>query len=381
MKRNFSKQTFSKEPSIVRALAGFLAMALLVTGAVPVAAERIKDISTISGLRDNQLVGYGLVIGLNGTGDKNKKGSTTQALVNMLRRMGINLRQNDLKPKNVAAVVVTADMPTIAKAGTRLDVIVSSISDAKSLQGGTLLLTPLKGPDEQIYALAQGAVSVGGFVAHGGGTSVSKNHPTVGRVPEGAVIEREVPMTLAESSGIDLILHTPDFSTVHSVMKEIDSFLGGAYTKAGGPGAVHLSVPETYRGRIVELLAEIEDIDVQTDVPSKIVINEKTGTVVLGERVEVSPVAIAHGSLTVQIKTEEEVSQPSPFSSTGTTTVTENAEVSVEEKRSRLSPVSGANLGEVVRALNSLGVTPRDLIAILQALKVSGALKAELEIL
>jgi len=344
-------------------------------------AERLKDISTIAGLRTNQLVGYGLVVGLNGTGDKNKNGSTTQALVNMLKHMGITVAKKDLKPKNVAAVMVTAEMPTFTKAGTRLDVIVSSISDAKSLQGGTLLLTPLNGPDGEVYAVAQGAVSVGGFSAGGGGAKVGRNHPTVGRVPEGAVVEREVPVSFADADAVDVILHTQDFSTVRSAMQGIDAVLGGPFSSADGPGAIRVRVPESYRGRVIDLLALIESVEVSTDVPSKVVINEKTGTVVLGERVVVSPVALSHGNLTIQVKSTPLVSQPAPFSDSGRTVVTRETDVSVQEEEARLVPVSGVNLGEVVRALNALGVTPRDLIAILQALKAAGALKAELEIL
>ena len=338
-------------------------------------AERLKDISSISGIRDNQLVGYGLVMGLNGTGDK--AGSMPQALGNMLRRMGLNVNDGDLKPKNVAAVVVTANMPTFARAGSRLDVIVSSISDAKSLQGGTLLLTPLAGPDGETYAVAQGAISIGGFAAGG----VSKGHPTVGRVPDGAVIEREVPLSFADAAAVDIVLNTPDFTTVRSAIESINRLLGDVCAEADGPRSVHVKVPESYNGRVIELLALLESVDVKTDIPARVVINEKTGTIVLGERVTVSPVGLSHGNLTVEIKTSLSVSQPSPFSPKGETVVTPDTKVEVKEANASLVEIGGANLGEVVRALNSLGVTPRDLIAILQALKAAGALKAELEVL
>ncbi len=342
-------------------------------------AERLKDISTISGVRDNQLVGYGLVVGLDRTGDKS--GSVRQALSNMYQRAGINISAAALKPKNVAAVMVTADMPTFSKLGSRLDVIVSSLSDAKSLQGGTLLMTPLKGPDGNVYAVAQGAVSIGGFAGGSGGETVTKNHPTVGRVPSGALIEKEVPISFADMSNIDIVLYTQDFKTVQSVINKIDEALQGAYATAEGPRSVNVQVPADYQGRVVDLLALLETVEVETDVPAKVVINEKTGTVVLGDRVTVSPVALSHGNLIVQIKTTFEVSQPTALSNTGQTAIIPDTETTVVETDTRLIPVSGANLSEVVRALNSLGVTPRDLIAILQALKAAGALKAELEIL
>lgn len=342
-------------------------------------AERLKDISTISGVRDNQLVGYGLVVGLDRTGDKS--GSVRQALSNMYQRAGINIDPGRLKPKNVAAVMVTADMPTFSKLGSRLDVIVSSLSDAKSLQGGTLLMTPLKGPDGNVYAVAQGAVSIGGFAGGSGGGTVTKNHPTVGRVPSGALIEKEVPLSFADMSSIDIVLYTQDFTTVQSVINKIDEALQGTYATAEGPSSVTVQVPADYQGRVVDLLALLETVEVETDIPAKVVINEKTGTVVLGDRVTVSPVALSHGNLIVQVKTTFEVSQPTALSNTGQTVIIPDTETTVVETDTRLVPVSGANLSEVVRALNSLGVTPRDLIAILQALKAVGALKAELEIL
>ena len=373
------------EVSDRRGLALFARMAQLLLLAVCLAApsgayaERLKDISVVSGIRDNQLVGYGLVIGLNGTGDKS--GSMSQALANMFERLGIHVNAADVRPKNVAAVMVTAEMPTFIKTGSRLDVTVSSIAEAKSLQGGTLLLAPLRGPDGVIYAVAQGPVSIGGFSAGGRDAGVSKNHPTVGRVPGGALVEREVPISFDNMSTVEIVLSTQDFTTVQGVVERLNETLGGAYTRADGPGSVQVTIPEAYQGRVIEFLALLETVEVSTDLPAKVVINEKTGTVVLGERVMVSPVALSHGSLTVEIKTGYDVSQPAPFSPTGETVVTPDTRVAVAEGKASLIPVSGTDLGKVVQALNSLGVTPRDLIAILQALKASGALKAELEIL
>ncbi len=342
-------------------------------------AARLKDVATISGVRDNQLVGYGLVVGLNGSGDKS--GSMVQALSNMLLRMGLNVPASQLKPKNVAAVIVTAKMPTFAKPGTRLDILVSSMGDAKSLQGGTLLRTPLLGPDGEVYALGQGALSIGGFSAGGGGTGTTKNHPTAGRVPGGAVVEREVPFTFADRSAVEVNFHSYDFTTVARGLRQINTALGGAYARAEGPSSVVVNLPDEYAGRIVEFLAVLENMEIVTDLPAKVVINEKTGTVVMNGRVAISPVAISHGNLTVEVSTKFQVSQPAPLSEAGQTVVTPDRDVTAYEDKASLVPVEGAELGTVIKALNALGVTPRDLIAILQALKASGALAADLEIM
>ncbi|NOX21364.1 MAG: flagellar basal body P-ring protein FlgI [Nitrospirae bacterium] len=343
-----------------------------------VRAERLKDIAFVEGVRENQLVGFGLVVGLNGTGDKGN--ATLQGIANMLSRMGLRVNPKDIKAKNVAAVMVTATLPPFPKPGLKIDAIVSAIGDAKNLQGGTLLLTPLKGPDGKVYAVAQGPVSIGGFQAGGGGTGVQKNHPTVGRVPEGVIIEREVFFDINHMKEIKLILKTPDFTVATNTMRAINTTLRGKYARTEDPSTVILNVPEAYNGRVVELMRFIENIDVRTDTPARVVINERTGTVVIGNNVKISPVAIAHGGLTIEITTTYGVSQPEAFSG-GQTVIVPQTEVSAKEQKAHLIQVSGTTLGEVVRALNSMGVTPRDLIAILQALKASGALKAELEIL
>ncbi len=361
------------------AAAVVLLVLLLVLPVQAVDAERIKDIASIEGVRENQLVGYGLVVGLNGTGDKGR--ATMQSIANMLARMGLTvINPRDIKAKNTATVMVTATLPPFPRSGNRVDALVSAIADAKDIQGGTLLMTPLKGPDGKVYALAQGPVSIGGFAAGSGGSGVQKNHPTVGRVPNGVIIEREIPLSLNSLSEVRILLHNPDFTVASNVTREINRALKNGYAEAIDPSTVTLKVPETYRGRVVELMRFVENIDVAVDTPAKIVINERTGTVVIGENVRISPVAIAHGGLTIEITTEYQVSQPPSFSPGGTVVVP-STDVRTREEKAHLIQVAGASLGEVVRALNAMGVTPRDLIAILQALKASGALRAELEII
>jgi flagellar P-ring protein precursor FlgI len=345
-----------------------------------VSAERIKDIASFEGVRDNQLMGYGIMAGLDGTGDKGQ--AAVQGIVNMLNRMGITIDAGDLKSKNIAAVVVTATLPAFAKPGTKLDALVSTIGDAKSIQGGTLLLTPLKGPDGKVYALAQGPVSIGGFAAEGEGTKSQKNHPSAGKIPEGVTIEREPQFVLGNKNHIRLFLHKADFATAHMVAEQINGTLLGAYAVPADSSSIRLSIPDEYKDNLVGLITKIELLDVKVDMTARIVINERTGTIVIGDNVAVSPVAIAHGSLAIEIKETPEVSQPLPLAPEKAETVTvPRTEISVKEQKGSLVQVSGVTLGEVVRALNALGVTPRDLISILQALKAAGALRAELEII
>ncbi|MCX8031327.1 MAG: flagellar basal body P-ring protein FlgI [Thermodesulfovibrionales bacterium] len=342
-------------------------------------ADRIKDIASFEGVRENQLIGYGLVVGLEGTGDKGI--STMQSIANMLQRMGLAVRPNDIKAKNTAAVIVTATLPPFPKPGLRIDALVSTIGDAKSLQGGTLLLTPLKGIDGNVYALAQGPVSIGGFIG-GGGTKVQKNHPAAGRVPEGAIVEKDPPFVLGGNGYLRLFLHKPDFTTANAITKKINEVLQFEYANTIDPSSVRIKIPQQYLNSISDFVSQIEGIDVSVDIPAKVVVNEKTGTVVIGENVKIAPVAIAHGNLTIEVKTEYQVSQPPPLAPPNAETVVlPKQEVKVKEEKASLVPVSGANLGEVVKALNALGVTPRDLISILQVLRKSGALKAEVEIM
>ena len=347
----------------------------------PVHAVRIKDIATVGGVRDNQLIGYGLVVGLNGTGDKKGTAFTIRSVTSMLTKMGIAIDPSAVSVKNVAAVIVTAKLPPFAKKGSHIDVIVSSIGDATSLQGGTLLLAPLKGADQTVYAVAQGPISLGGYIGGSGGDSVQKNHATVGRIAGGAIVEREVELEINDKKDITISLRQQDFSTSVRLADAINQSLKQKMANPEDPGTVTLTVPAEYQERVVELIASIENLDIQVDAPAKIVLNERTGTVVMGENVRISTVAISHGNLTIQVKTQIEVSQPGAFSK-GETVIVPQRDVSVEEQQARLMVLqSGVTVDEVVRALNSVGITPRDLIAILQAIKAAGALQADLEII
>ena len=364
-------------------------------------SARIKDIVSIKGIRPNQLFGYGLVIGLNGSGDKGGTSFTIQGLANMLEHVGIRVNPEDLKVSNVAAVMVNATLPPFARIGKKIDVTLSSIGDASSLQGGTLLLTPLKGVDGKVYALAQGAVAIGGFSAGGAaGGGVTKNHPTVGRITGGATVEKEIPLPLNGRQELTMILKNPDFSTASEIAGAINSRFEKNYASPLDSGTLNFKIPEPYQGRVVELLAMVGKLEVVPGSVAKVIVNERTGTVVIGENVRISKVAVAHGNLSIQIKETEEVSQPAPFSAArnssppletgngvvvapgGSTVVSPSSEVSVAEEKNRLLLVpDGKTIGQLVRALNAIGVTPRDLITILQAMKAAGALQGELEII
>lgn len=347
-----------------------------------VEATRIKDLADIQGVRSNQLVGYGLVVGLQGTGDDKKLLFTIRSLVNMLERMGVTVNPRDAEVENVAAVMVTADLLPFVKAGNRMDVLVSSIGDAETLQGGTLLLTPLLGSDGEVYAVAQGPVSIGGGVSAGGSAAkVQKNFPTVGRVVGGALIEKEIPLDFNGKTSISVTLHNPDFTTASRVAEVINGALNDQFARTPDAGTVEVAVPEDFSGKVVSLVTMLEGLDVIPDTESKVMVNERTGTVVMGESVRISTVAVSHGNLSIEIKESPSVSQPLPFS-TGDTVVVPETEITMQEERSPLFLVeAGVNIGEVVRALNALGVSPRDLIAILQAIKSAGALQAKLEIM
>jgi flagellar P-ring protein precursor FlgI len=371
---NFFKRTFIQTTVIVLAMIVFCAQGN---------AVRIKDIANIKGVRQNQLVGYGLVVGLNGTGDDDDLKYTIQSLAAMLQKMGVTVRAEDIESENVAAVMVTAELPPFARVGNQIDVLVSSIGDAKNLQGGTLLFTPLKGADGQVYAIAQGPVSTGGFEAGGSaGGGVQKNFPTVGRVPGGASIENEIAINFNQKKMLTFVLHQPDFTTASRMARAINAALNDRIARTQDAATVEVNVPPKYQGNVVELATLIENLGVTPDAISKVVINERTGTVIMGENVRISTVAIAHGNLSIQIKETANVSQPLPFSRGGQTVVVPDSDVLVEEGNKPLFLVeSGVSIGEVVGALNALGVSPRDLIAIFQALKAAGALQAELEII
>jgi len=367
-----------------RRLVGLLAALFLLFGPLlrPAAAIRLKDIASFTGVRPNQLIGNGLVVGLNGTGDGTNVDFSTQELANMLSQLGLNASRDKMKVKNVATVAVTALLPPFARVGSKIDVLVSSLGDAKSLQGGTLLLTPLKGVDGQVYALAQGPVSVGGFVAGGeAGGGVTKNHPTAGRIASGATVEREIPLNFLEKDNFTITLHKADFTTSQRVVAAINRALHGNYALSQDGGTINIKMPPLYKDRVVPLLASLENLEIVPDSVAKVVLDERNGTVVMGANVRLSTVAIAHGNLMVRIKERPRISQPLPFSQ-GQTVVVPDSTVTTQEGENRLMVLpEGVSIGQVVQALNAIGVTPRDLIAILQAIKAAGALQADLEII
>jgi flagellar P-ring protein precursor FlgI len=347
-------------------------------------AVRIKDIADIKGVRQNQLVGYGLVVGLEGTGDSDDSLFTIQSLASLLEKMGVTVQPSDIEDvENVAAVMVTADLQPFASMGSRIDVLVSSIGDAENLQGGTLLFTPLKAANGRVYAVAQGPVSTGGFAVSGNsGDQVQKNFPTVGRVVGGALVEKEIHSNFNQKKSLTLALHQPDFTTATRVAQAINRAFYSQLAQTQDAGSIRVMIPENYQGKTVQFVTMMESLGVTPDMVSKVVVNERTGTVVMGENVRISTIAIAHGNLSIQIDESQDVSQPLPFSRGGQTVVTPESDIVVQEGKNPLFLVeSGISIGEVVKALNALGVTPRDLIAIFQALKVAGALQAELEII
>ncbi|MCX8052617.1 MAG: flagellar basal body P-ring protein FlgI [Armatimonadetes bacterium] len=350
-------------------------------GAAVAQTVRIKDIARIEGVRSNQLVGYGLVVGLDGSGDSQQTRFTTQSVANMLETYGLSVDPEKMKVKNVAAVVVTATLPPFAREGTTIDVVVSSLGDARSLQGGTLLQTPLRAANGVVYAVAQGSVSIGGFSAAGGGSSTTKNHPTVGRIPGGAIVEKATNTSLTVGDAVNITLNQSDFATAARTATAINSKIQGANAVAVDANVVTVKVPDDYRDNLVRLIADIETIEIGTDTVAKVIVNERTGTVIIGGQARITPVAVAHGALTVEIKAETLVSQPeAPL--TGKTVVAVDTTVKASEQTGHLMEIKGGStVSELVRALNALKVTPRDLIAILQAIKEAGALQAQLEII
>jgi flagellar P-ring protein FlgI len=353
--------------------------------ATPVAwaGPRIKDVTDFEGVRENQLVGYGLVVGLAGTGDSLRNSiMTRQSLAAMLERLGVNTSDGNLNTRNVAAVMVTANLPPFAAQGSRIDVTVSALGDARSLAGGQLLVTPLMGADQQVYAVAQGPIAIGGFAASGqSGSSVTRGVPTAGRIASGGMVEREINFDIAAAQELRLALRNPDFTTAQRIAAAINTTLGVNAARASNPGTVILSRPSDYAGDMVSLVGRIENLEVDVDSPARIVIDESSGIVVMGENVKVSTVAIAQGNLTISIQEDPFVSQPAPFSR-GETTVVPSSNVDVEEEEGGLVVVpGGVPLRQLVNGLNALGVTPRDMISILQALKAAGAIQAEIEVM
>lgn len=347
------------------------------------ASSRIKDIADFEGVRENQLVGYGLVVGLNGTGDNIKSiNFAKESLISMLDQLGINARDGQLKSKNIAAVMVTASLPPFARQGSRIDVMVSAMGDAKSLQGGTLIATPLSGANGEVYAVAQGQIATGSVSAQGNNASVTRGVPTSGRIANGAIIENEIDFALDSLKNIRIALRNPDFTTARRISDAINAMLGQPASKALDPATVDLQIPQEYEDKVVDLMTKVEQLQVQPDQLAKVVIDESSGIIVIGKDVKINRLAIAQGNLTIKISEIPMVSQPLPFSNG--TTVTQNVTaIDVnEEVNSRLSVLdTGVNLQELVDGLNALGVTPRDLISILQAVKASGSLQADIEVI
>ncbi|MBV8939563.1 MAG: flagellar basal body P-ring protein FlgI [Alphaproteobacteria bacterium] len=367
-----------------------IAKALLTGGLVALAympaasAARIKDIVHVEGVRENILMGYGLVVGLNGTGDKlNNSGFTEQSLIAFLERQGVNTRGTQLKTKNVAAVTVTTMLPAFSRSGGHIDVTVSAMGDASNLQGGMLIATPLYGADGEVYAVAQGPLTLSGFKAEGQATTITKGVPTQGVIPNGAIIEREIDFHLNDLHELKLSLRNPDIATARAVALAIDAQIGPNVASVLDPTTIQMTVPPVYKGNVVQLLAEVEQLTVEPDQPARIVIDEASGTIVMGENVRISTVAVAQGNLTVRVEETPQVSQPAPETAEGAqTVVTPATAVTVSEEPGRRMAVleHGATLKDLVRGLNALGIGPRDLITILKTIKAAGALQAEIEV-
>lgn len=341
---------------------------------------RLKDLISVEGVRDNQLVGYGLVVGLNGTGDKRQTVFSTQSLSNLLERMGVSVNANAFQVRNTAAVLLTATLPPYAQTGTRIDVTAAAIGDAANLQGGLLIMTPLQGPDGQVFAVAQGPVVTGGFVAGRGGNVQTVNHPTVGRILSGALIEKTPPSVAVDDAKIHLQLKKSDFTTAARIAEAVNKKFAAA-AKADTAGRVTVAIPVTFKDRSVEFMAQLETIMLETDHTSKIVINERTGTIVMGRNVQLLPVSILHGGLTVEIETQLQVSQPGTLSGGQTAVTPEVKTTAKEEKVKAITLKQGATVEELVKALQAIGSTARDIIAILQNLRAAGSLEADVEVI
>ena len=375
---------------MIKALSGLfavtsLALALLTAAANPGnAASRIKDVTNFEGIRDNLLVGYGLVVGLNNTGDTLSDGHfTKQSLLAMLERLGVKPTEAGLSSKNVAAVMITASLPAFARQGSRFDVTVSALGDSASLLGGTLLVSPLLGADGEVYGVAQGQVAVGGFSAGGDAETVTKGVPTSARIANGAIVERELNFDLSSLKTIRISLRNPDLTTARRIAQAMNAFLGTDAAQPSDPGTVQLRVPRGYENNVVGLLTDLEQLRVEPDQLARIIIDEQSGTIVMGENVRISTVAIAQGSLTIRITETAQVSQPGPFAEVGDTTTVARTDIQADEGAdNKLSVVSsGVTLQDLINGLNSLGIGPRDLITILQAVKAAGALQAEIQVM
>lgn len=366
---------------IMRNLLFTALVASLFAPAAEAAPTRVKELADVVGVRDNAIVGYGLVVGLSGTGDTERVFFTQQSVSSMLGRLGVRIDPREVRVRNVAAVMVTAKLPAFKRPGSTLDVEVSSMGNARSLTGGVLLMTPLKGPDGQVYAVAQGALQVGGFDARAAGSSIRKNKTGAGRIPGGATVERAVTPDLTKGP-VTLALKSPDITTAVRIAKVVNEQVGEGSAKALDPAAVEVTLPEGYEGGTLGLLAALEALEVEPDEKAKIIISERTGTVVAGANVRIRPVAVAHGGLNIAIEQVPVISQPGPFSRAGSTAIANQAALGAqEESRGAVALPATTTVEELVAALNSLGVTPRDLVSILQAMKAAGALDAELQVL
>ena len=363
----------------------FIAVVLsMISVSVVEASSRIKDIASFEGVRENMLVGYGLVVGLNGTGDSIEDGHfTKQSLMAMLERLGVKPTQAGLDSKNVAAVMVTATLPAFARQGNKIDVTVSALGDSKSLLGGTLLVTPLLGADGEVYAVSQGQVATDGFTAGGGAETVTKGVPTSARIANGGIVERQIEFKLADLKKIHISLRNPDFTTARRMAQAVNAFLGTDVAKPINPGTLEVSIPSDYRNNVVDLITDIEQLRIEPDQLARIVIDEQSGTIVMGKNVQISTVAIAQGNLTIRVTETPEVSQPGPFAEVGETETVPRTEVNVDEGKDKKMVVvnRGVTLQDMVNGLNSLGIGPRDLITILQAVKAAGALQAEISVM
>ncbi len=346
------------------------------------AASRIKDIASFEGVRENQLTGVGLVVGLNGTGDRSQTVFSIQTLANMLERSGITINANQVRVKNIAAVMVTATLPPFIRQGSRIDVTVSSIGDAQSLQGGVLIQTPLQAANNMVYAVAQGQVAIGGFSGGGGGNRVQQNHPTGGRIPNGALVEREVAVDFTGKTHLNLVLHQSDFTSASHAVRAVNASAGSDIAHAVDGRTIEITIPASYTNKIIEFMSLVESSAMEVDATARVILNEKTGTIVLGKDVRISEVSIIHGSLSLQVGTVFKVSQPEAFTKVEQATVVPDTTLSVQEDKGKTVTLkNGASIEEVVKALNAIGAGPRDIIAILQAIKAQGALQADLEII
>jgi flagellar P-ring protein precursor FlgI len=384
LRRRFAMTAAETAAKALFHIATAMLATLLLAASNANATSRIKDIVAFEGVRENQLVGYGIVVGLNKTGDTLKTGGfTKQTLLSMLDRLGVKPTEAGLDSKNVAAVMVTASLPPFARQGSTIDVTVSALGDAQSLAGGTLLVTPLLGADGEVYAVGQGQIAIGGFTAAGAAQSVTKGIPTTGRIASGGIIEREVRFDMEQMDSVKLNLRNPDFTTARRISDAINAFLGTNASLPSDPSTVQLRVPTAYRNNVVSLLTDIEQLRVEPDQLARIVIDERSGTIVMGEAVRISTVAIAQGNLTIRITETPQVSQPSPFAQVGETTTVDRTDIQVNENADRkLSMLqAGVTLDQLVNGLNALGIGPRDLITILQAIKAAGALHADIEVM